>query len=68
MKEITIPIEEYKELLLIKGKYEELKSIYYGPYSNTKITYRGIEDEAARMVPPYKFTCGEGLGVLNDKS
>ena len=23
---ITIPIEEYKELLIIKGKYEELKS------------------------------------------
>lgn len=24
-KMITIPLEEYKELLLIKGKYEELK-------------------------------------------
>lgn len=23
---ITIPMEEYKELLIIKGKYEELKS------------------------------------------
>lgn len=26
MKEITISMEEYKELLIIKGKYEELKS------------------------------------------
>ena len=25
-KEITITMEEYKELLMIKGKYEELKS------------------------------------------
>lgn len=25
IKEITIPFEEYKELLIIKGKYEELK-------------------------------------------
>ena len=25
-KLIAIPIEEYKELLMIKGKYEELKS------------------------------------------
>ena len=24
-KEITISMEEYKELLIIKGKYEELK-------------------------------------------
>lgn len=26
MEEITISMEEYKELLIIKGKYEELKS------------------------------------------
>lgn len=25
-KEITITMEEYKELLIIKGKYEELRS------------------------------------------
>ena len=25
-KEITISLEEYKELLIIKGKYEELKN------------------------------------------
>ena len=41
VKEITITLDEYKELLMIKGKYEELKSVYYGPYSSTKITYRG---------------------------
>ena len=27
---ITIPIEEYKELLIIKGKYEELKDAQFG--------------------------------------
>ena len=43
-KTITISLDEYKELLTIKGKYEELKSIY-NPYPfNTKITYRGIDD------------------------
>ena len=26
--EITIPMEEYKDLLIIKGKYEELKQNY----------------------------------------
>lgn len=43
---ITISLDEYKELLIIKGKYEELKSIY-NPYPfNTKITYRGIDDNS----------------------
>lgn len=54
IERIYIPLEEYKELLTIKGKYEELKSMYYGPYTNTKITYRG-EDRI--IDPPYKFTC-----------
>ena len=41
-EKIYISIEEYKELLMIKGRYEELKSMYYGPYSNTKISYRNF--------------------------
>ena len=34
---ITIPMEEYKELLIIKGKYEELKSqeLYKNPCINS---------------------------------
>jgi len=34
-KEITISMEEYKELLIIKGKYEELKqnSLYIGTFT-----------------------------------
>ena len=57
MKEetITITLEEYKELLMIKGKYEELKSLYT-PTFNTKIIYRGFEDEK-ELKPPYKVTC-----------
>lgn len=38
---IEIPLEEYKELLIIKGKYEELKS-YYSPVSPTKTIVRYV--------------------------
>lgn len=56
MKEetILITLEEYKELLIIKGKYEELKSLYT-PTFNTKITYRNFEDDK-ELKPPYKIT------------
>ena len=36
-EKITITLEEYKELLMIKGKYEELKEI-----NKPTITYKGI--------------------------
>ena len=57
MKEetILITLEEYKELLMIKGKYEELKSLY-NPAFNTKIIYRNFEDDK-ELKPPYKITC-----------
>ena len=57
MKEeiIVITLEEYKELLIIKGKYEELKSLYT-PTFNTKITYHNFEDDK-ELKPPYKITC-----------
>ena len=56
MKEetIVITLEEYKELLIIKGKYEELKSLYT-PTFNTKITYRNFEDDK-ELKQPYKIT------------
>ena len=57
-KTITIPFEEYKELLIIKGKYEELKSqtslAWDLNFPKTKITYRDSEKE---LKPPYKVTC-----------
>lgn len=39
---ITIPMEEYKELLIIKGKYEELKSqeIYEKLYTSSPTLIR----------------------------
>ena len=37
---IEIPLEEYKELLIIKGKYEELKSMSVYPWNPTTITWR----------------------------
>lgn len=52
---IYIPLEEYKELLMIKGKYEELKSMYT-PYYNTKITYRGDTTDFGLRYP-YDVTC-----------
>lgn len=52
---ITIPMEEYKELLVIKGKYEELRNLYYS-YPKSTITYRDFNSEK-ELTPPYKVTC-----------
>lgn len=39
-KTITITLEEYKELLIYKGRYEELKGNQYTyPWYTPKITY-----------------------------
>ena len=58
-KYITIPMEEYKELLIIKGKYEELKNQQtFTPgirWNGDKITYRDSKDVP---IEPYKVTCG----------
>ena len=48
MEEITIPMEEYKELLIIKGKYEEIRRI-----QKPLILYDGNTE----IKPPYKITC-----------
>lgn len=50
-KIITITLEEYKELLIIKGKYEGLKEI-------NKHIYTGIRFNDNKDVPiqPYKVT------------
>ena len=48
---IQIPLEEYKELLIIKGRYEEL---------NQKITYVNgvpVQEYIKELKPPYKITC-----------
>lgn len=56
---ITITLEEYKELLMIKGKYEELKSLYCPALTYPKTTiYRDLkEDNTKELKPPYKVTC-----------
>ena len=46
-KIITITLEEYKELLIIKGKYEELKEIQK---PIIMIDDKGLKE-------PYKITC-----------
>lgn len=50
LREISIPFEEYKELLIIKGKYEELKSQTEQPIIWRETTTPGIPAE------PYKIT------------
>lgn len=46
--EITISMDEYKELLIIKGRYEELKSRTFIPqitHPYTGVTYRSCDEE-----------------------
>lgn len=46
--EITISMDEYKELLIIKGRYEELNSrtgISQIRYPYTGVTYRSFDEE-----------------------
>ena len=50
---IAISMEEYKELLIIKGKYEELKSQQSPFYTNIK-----FDNTNKPVIEPYKVTCG----------
>lgn len=52
---ITIPLEEYKELLIMKGKYEQLKEYTMPHIYPTTITYDG--KHIGGLEPPYKITC-----------
>ena len=58
---IEIPFEEYKELLIIKGRYEELKSQQNIPWAVnprcTTITYKNTKEQDKELTPPYKVTC-----------
>lgn len=58
---IAIPIKEYKDLLIIKGKYEELKSQQNIPWTvkpnGTTITYTNTREQDKELTPPYKVTC-----------
>lgn len=58
-KTIEIPFEEYKELLIIKGKYEELKS-QYKPIYPSGIRCVG-EEYQSKPISPYKVTCGKDI-------
>lgn len=58
---IEIPFKEYKELLIIKGRYEELKSQQSIPWivnpKDTTITYTNTKRQDKELTPPYKVTC-----------
>lgn len=56
---ITIPMEEYKELLIIKGKYEELKSQEL--YKKPCVSSPGLIRDFPQYYEPSKttITCEE---------
>lgn len=65
---IKISLKEYKELLIIKGKYEELKEIqkplvvFDGKKDNVNVMpypYRELQSTDPVIAPPYKITCKE---------
>lgn len=57
--DITIPLEEYKELLIIKGKYEELKEQQQPIYTGIRFNGNPIYTEYDNgLKEPYKITCG----------
>ena len=54
---IQIPLEEYKELLVIKGRYEELiKKEIILPNRITYINGVPIQEYEKELKPPYKIT------------
>lgn len=62
---VAVKWEEYKELLIIKGRYEELKK-YHEPLiikcddisdKGTIIPHREIQTTDPLITPPYKITC-----------
>ena len=55
---ITISLEEYKELLMIKGKYEELKSKQSNQGLPNTILLKETKEELPKY--PYKLTCEGG--------
>ena len=58
-EKITISLKEYKELLEIKGRYEELK-LLYRPYYTPTITWTKYNDkDKDTIITPYTYTCGD---------
>lgn len=57
---ITISMEEYKELLIIKGKYEELKSQQTIEKISVPDYYiKDLTEKYKMPEQPYKITCKE---------
>lgn len=57
LKTIVITLDEYKELLEIKGRYEELKEINKPIITYTGIRYNGEDINNKPIISPYKVTC-----------
>lgn len=55
---IAIPMEEYKELLIIKGKYEEIRRI-----QKPLILYDGYRENGTTIMP-----CGDRAKRYNNET
>lgn len=64
---ITITLEEYKELLIIKGKYEELKS-REGSWIKPTITWRGDDESNIDTNPRVTWAVDGNEIKINKKS
>lgn len=63
---IAVKWEEYKELLIIKGKYEELSKLHkpliikydgFNEKGTTILPCKDIKTNEPIVAPPYKITC-----------
>lgn len=64
---ITITLEEYKELLIIKGKYEELKS-REGSWIKPTITWREYDESNIDTNPRVTWAVDGNEIKINKKS
>lgn len=64
---ITITLEEYKELLIIKGKYEELKS-REGSWTKPTITWREYDESNIDTNPRVTWAVDGHEIKINKKS
>ena len=59
---IAIPLEEYKELLIIKGKYEELSKKY-----PTLHIYDGYKEDGTTIIPQKEIKTNEPMPPYGTK-
>ena len=69
---ITLSIEDFQDLLIIKGKYEELSKIYYERKVEVKVNPIDLHGNIKAIpfgdpVAPYSITCEQAAENFNKK-